>query len=257
MGMGPDGWEERADRIVRFIADRVQDAKAEGVVLGLSGGLDSALVARLAVMALGPERVRTVYMPARLPDKGEGEIAESLRRLWGHRHSVIRVDGVLEAAAEAFAVGDDALARGNIASRARMMALYHIARRDGLLVLGTTNRSELLTGYFTKHGDGGCDVLPIAGLYKTEVREISRHLGIPGEVIDRAPSADLWEGQTDEGDMGMGYDELDGILAGLERGHSDAEIAAGSGSKIEAVGKVRAQVESSRHKCKLPPQAPL
>jgi NAD+ synthase len=151
----------------------------------------------------------------------------------------------------------DKRAKGNVKARLRMAALYAEAARRGALVLGTGNKSELLTGYFTKWGDGGCDLLPIGDLYKTQVRALAQDIEIPGAIIRKTPSAGLWPGQTDEGELGIGYDELDQVLLGLELKMDDREIVRRTKLPAQEVAMVRARVESTSHKRRLPPVCKL
>ena len=129
---------------------------------------------------------------------------------------------------------------GNVAARCRMIVLFHHAWLMGRVVMGTSNKSEFLIGYFTKFGDGGSDFCPIGDLYKTEVRQLAREIGVPDAIIDKTPSAGLWEGQTDEGEMGITYEDLDQVLFGIERSLGDEAIAAESGVPLDKVHKVRA-----------------
>ncbi len=255
--MHPQERDHRAESIARFISDIVEAAEAEGVVVGLSGGLDSALVTRLCVQALGPEKVYTVYMPSSSSLRDDERATSSLSRLWGTKHEIIRIDPVVAAAAMTLNAWDDRLAMGNLMARSRMMVLYHIARKRRLLVMGTGNRSEIMMGYFTKHGDGACDALPIGGLFKTEVRGMAQRFGIPEEFLIKPPSAGLWEGQTDEEEMGIRYSDLDAILSAVVEGTEPSEIASQTGSSLATVQVVLNRVESSRHKSKLPPMPKL
>ena len=142
--------------------------------------------------------------------------------------------------------------RGNIAARCRMIVLYNFAKKRNYIVAGTSNKSEMMTGYFTKFGDGACDFTPLAGLYKTEVRQIASLIGVPQEIIDKPPSAGFWEGQTDESEMGMSYDELDIILRDIEDGLDDGVIAKDAKLTVDEVAKIRMLVASMEHKRQLP-----
>jgi NAD+ synthase len=143
----------------------------------------------------------------------------------------------------------NAMARANLKPRLRMMTLYYFANSRGYLVAGTDNKTESFTGYFTKYGDGGVDILPISHLLKRQVRAMARALGVPEEIITKPPSAGLWEGQTDEGEMGITYEELDTIIAGIESGHTESLDPA-------LVEKAKRMHASSEHKRRLPPSFP-
>jgi NAD+ synthase len=140
---------------------------------------------------------------------------------------------------------------GNAKARSRMMVLYAEAQSRGFLVCGTGNKSELLTGYFTKHGDGGVDLQPIGDLYKTQVQELGRHLGVPKPILSKPPSAGLFKGQTDEGEMGITYRDLDAILRGMELNHALPVIVRKTGLDASLVRKVEAMVRTTEHKRRL------
>ncbi|HEV2429404.1 MAG TPA: NAD+ synthase [Thermoplasmata archaeon] len=239
------------EALTQFLARHAVGTK--GVVVGLSGGIDSAVVARLAKDALGPERVLTVLLPDEGPSRRLVEESEGYARVLGVRSRLVPIQGIVDAARAALAPFDDPTGLGNLSARVRMMVLYGIARETGCLVAGTGNKSELLLGYFTKHGDGGVDLLPIGDLYKTEVFELAETLGLPEAVRRRVPTAGFWEGQTDEGELGLEYRSLDRILKGIEALRSDGEIVALTGLPEAAVRTVRARVLAFRHKRRLPP----
>jgi NAD+ synthase len=243
--------KDAEDAIGAFLSDHVSDAGASGVVLGLSGGIDSAVVAGLAVRALGAKRVNGFFLPAERSPAGDladaREVARRLKVAFEVRDLTVPYFALVEATNTR-----DKKARGNLKARLRMAALYAEANRRGALVLGTGNKSELLTGYFTKWGDGGCDLLPIGDLYKTQVRALAVKLKVPKRLIEKAPSAGLWPGQTDEGELGITYDDLDRVLLGLELKMNDATIARRSGVTLAKVKSVRARVEASAHKRRMP-----
>ncbi len=226
--------------------------RSAGVVLGLSGGVDSALCARLARDALGPERVLAVVMPAPGPSEALVEEARAFAASIGIDARVVPVGGLVDALRTALPAITEAEDLGNATARARMMVLYALARSAGRRVLGTGNKSEILLGYFTKFGDGGADLMPIGDLYKTEVWELAERLEIPERIRTRVPSAGFWEGQTDEAELGMAYRDLDRILLGLEELRSEAEIAERTGLPLPAVEAVAHRVASNRHKRRLP-----
>jgi NAD+ synthase len=239
------------ETIERFLGSEV--GGGPGVVVGLSGGIDSALCARLARDALGPEKVLGVL----LPDDGPSQtlVAETV----GYAHdlgiasTVIPIGPVVRSFRQIFPVVHDPVTAGNIAARTRMTILYTLARERSRRVMGTGNKSELLLGYFTKYGDGGIDLLPIGDLYKTEVWALAERLGLPEAVRTRVPTAGLWEGQTDEGEIGLPYREVDRILRGIEELRSPAEIAELTGQPLERVEGIVRRVGANRHKRRLPP----
>jgi NAD+ synthase len=229
----------------------------DGVVIGLSGGIDSALTARLAVDALGPSHVFGVLLPdAPFPSALLSETKEFARDL-GIPTRTIPIDPIEQAFASALPGPADVVSLGNTKARIRMIALYSIARGLHRLVAGTGNKSELLVGYFTKYGDGGVDLLPIGDLYKTEVRALAEELGLPEAIRLRPPTAGLWDGQTDEQELGAPYEVVDQILHGLEELRSEEQIASATGIPIDRVRDIALRVDRSRHKRRLPPVAKI
>jgi NAD+ synthase len=224
--------------LTEFIRHKVASAGAKGLVLGLSGGVDSAVVMALGVKALGKGRVHPFFLPERQSPTGDLADVNMLARLFGVRLKVWDISGMLDAAVEAFGSGGRGTntAKGNLKARSRMVALYHEANRLDCLVAGTGNKTELLVGYFTKFGDGASDVAPIGDLYKTQVWELARRLGIPGRIISKVPTAGLYPGQTDEGELGIRYQVLDQLLYGLDLGLSPAQVLANVRPKGAADG---------------------
>jgi len=225
--------------ISNWIKQKVEKAEAEGVVIGLSGGLDSSVVACLAEKALGSSKVLGLIMPCHNTSLDE-EHAYLVARKLNIRVERIVLDTVYDKFLEILPSGKD-IALANIKPRLRMLTLYYFANNLNYLVLGAGNKSEILIGYFTKYGDGGCDILPLGGLLKSEVRELAKELKIPEEIIKKPPSAGLWEGQTDEGEIGLSYEDLDRVLLAIESGKIDF-------LPKEMVDKVKRLVESSKHK---------
>ncbi len=210
--------KEAIDRILNGLYTFLKSANHQKAVLGLSGGIDSALVAKLAMMAIGKENVTTLILPNEGMNSEESakdaqEFAEEL----GINHHTISINDYLERYQD-LPWKPSKLADMNIQARVRATILYHYANTHGALVLGTGNKTELMLGYFTKHGDGACDVLPIGALYKTDVWEMSKQLNLPDKIINKAPSAELQKAQTDEEEIGMTYAEIDVILKKFEAG---------------------------------------
>ncbi|MDR0523132.1 MAG: NAD+ synthase [Candidatus Methanoplasma sp.] len=248
---------ELAGEIREYISSAVAAAGCKGAVVGISGGLDSAAVTKLCADALGPKRVLNVFMPTSVTPADDYRLTKELSRMWGTEYKITDIQPAVDAfTGMLFSKVPAPLEKGNISARCRMVVLYNRAKKANYLVAGTSNRSELMTGYFTKHGDGASDLAPIAGLYKTQVRQLAAHIGVPREVIDKVPTAGLWEGQTDEGEMGITYRELDLILDGLDRSMGDGEISARSGAPEAKVAEFRARVAKMEHKRVLPPAPP-
>ncbi|KUH34370.1 NAD synthetase [Thermococcus celericrescens] len=237
-------------RITGFIRESVDGAGAEGVVVGISGGIDSATVAYLAVEALGKERVLGLIMP--YYENRDLDDARLVCESLGIDYKIVNIKPIVDEFERA--VGRlDIKSRGNVMARTRMVLLYAHANAMNRLVLGTSNRSEVLTGYFTKWGDGASDYAPLINIYKTEVWEIAKLLGVPERIIKKKPSAGLWEGQTDEDELGISYRLLDEILWRMvDLGMEKAEIARELGISVEMVEYVERLVRGSEHKRRLP-----
>ena len=207
--------------IGQFVKDRFEEARADKAVLGLSGGLDSALVLKVLSDNLGKEKVRALFLPYGGPNGEDREFAALAASWMDVEMQTVDISPIVDQVPMKL----DDRSKGNIMARTRMMVLYAVANSENGIVVGTSNKSELLTGYFTKYGDGGADIFPIGDLYKTQVRELSSKLGVPKEIIGRPPSAGLILGQTDENDLGIPYPLLDQVLFGHVRGF-DAEAIA-------------------------------
>lgn len=245
----PSITSDDVNELKSFIKSTVTKAGAKGVVIGLSGGIDSAVATKLCADALGPENVLNVFMPSRGTPPEDYKVTSELSSQWGTEYRVVDVQPAVDAlAAVLLSDAETPLERGNISARCRMIVLYNLAKKRQYLVVGTSNQSEIMMGYFTKFGDGACDMTPLANLYKTEVRQIAALIGVPQPIIDKPPSAGLWEGQTDESDMGIKYEDLDKILYGMEQDRTDSQIAADTGLPKETISDIRRQVQSMEHK---------
>jgi len=250
--MRPQLKEYACPAIKDFIRQKVEGSGGNGVVIGLSGGIDSATVSKLCADAIGPKRVLNIFMPSPTSSPQDRLDAEELCRQNGMELRVVDIAPAVKAFSSMLPTMDRRECAGNVMARCRMIVLYHYAWEAGRVVMGTSNKSELLTGYFTKFGDGGADYCPIGDLYKTEVRELARQIGVPQGIIDKAPSAGLWDGQTDEGEMGITYEELDQVLLGLERLLTNEAVAAETGIPLEKVEAVWKMHRCSVHKRKTP-----
>ncbi|WP_297507690.1 NAD+ synthase [Thermococcus sp.] len=244
-------YEKAIERIVDFISEKVREAGTNGVVVGISGGIDSATTAYLAVKALGSEKVLGLIMP--YYENRDVEDAKLVCESLGIKCKVVNIRPIVEEFVKSLGFEPDKKSLGNIMARTRMVLLYAHANALNRLVLGTSNRSEFLTGYFTKWGDGASDYAPLINLYKTEVWEIAKLLGVPERIIEKKPTAGLWEGQTDEDELGISYRLLDEILWRLVDLKMPKEKIAGElGISVETVEHVENLVKSSEHKRRLP-----
>ncbi|MEA1958076.1 MAG: NAD(+) synthase [Chloroflexota bacterium] len=236
-----------ANRLTGWIKEQVTIANRTGVVLGLSGGLDSAVVAALCKRAF-PDSTLAAIMPCHSSDidvAHAGLLAERFDIQTEFIDLGMVFDYLLTVLpGTASNVESDKLAQANIKPRLRMTTLYYLAAQHDSLVIGTGNRSEISIGYFTKYGDGGADIMPLGNLGKAQVRELARHMNVPREIIDKAPSGGLWEGQTDEREMGVTYEELDRYLSTGE-------------ARDEVKKRIDSLISGSTHKRALPPIPPF
>ena len=210
----------------RFIRNRVADAGLSGVVVGVSGGVDSAVGTYLAVSALGPESVTGLLLPFRTSRPDSKEDALLVINDLGIRHEDIPITPMVEAYETTAGELDD-IRLGNVCARARMIVLFDRSKEHDALVMGTGNKTEALLGYATVFGDMACSINPLGDLYKAQVYQLAEALGVPGKIIEKAPTADLWPGQTDEGEMGITYLEADRYFYYLvEKGKKPTELVA-------------------------------
>ena len=213
------------DDIVKIIQSKVSEAKTDGIVVGLSGGIDSTLIAYLACEAVGKENVFGIIMPSTTTPTEDKIHGISIAQGLGIDYKEIAIDSILNEFLFMTQLEEDNLAIGNLKARIRMSIIYFYANQKKYLVSGTGNKSEILIGYFTKHGDGACDIEPIGDLYKTDVFKLSRYMGVPEDIIEKPPRAGLWNNQTDEAEIGMSYDLIDQILYQYcEKSKKDKEI---------------------------------
>ena len=239
-----------------FIRDELGKAGFRRGVLGLSGGLDSAVCATLAARALGPKNVLGLIMPYGEAFGRDADDARAVAAGLRIRSETIDIRPMVDAYFERHPT-DNRVLKGNKMARERMSILYDRSARDSALVLGTSNKTELLIGYGTIHGDMACAINPMGDLYKTQVRELGRHLGVPESVLAKAPTAGLWSGQTDEGEIGMTYAEIDEVLFHLVDGRESAAEIAARGIPKARVDRIEAMVRAAEFKRQMPPVAKI
>ncbi|MGB9936201.1 MAG: NAD+ synthase [Methanobacterium sp.] len=247
--------QKSTENICNFIKDKLNEIGAEGLVIGLSGGIDSSVVAYICARAVGNNKILGLVLPSKTTSsediKDAIQVAEELEL----KYKTVHIDELMEPFTKICSkCSENDLANGNLKARMRMMILYYHSNAMNHIVAGTGNRTELLVGYFTKYGDGGVDILPIGDLYKTDVREIATYLGVPENIIKKAPTAGLWSGQTDEEELGIKYEDLDKILyLMIDENLSAPEVAKRLKIEENEVFRIKEMVKSSKHKLELPP----
>jgi len=250
--------EEAANGIIEFIRKTVKNANASGVVLGLSGGVDSSLAAALCVRALGKVKVLGVIMPTEFTPPQDVEDAQDFAQQLGIRTKLVNIHDIEEAFFRGLrCIQKDPkqkIPMANIRARIRMVILYYYANLKNCLVAGTGDRSEALIGYFTKYGDGAADFLPIRHLYKTQVRELAKHLGILEKIAYKPSSPQLYPGHKITDEIPIDYEKLDLVLVGLfDRKLPPKEVSRLTGISIKVINEVLRRFRASKHKRKYPP----
>jgi len=246
---------EAQTRICRFIKEYVQNAGAKGIVLGLSGGVDSSTIAALSSLAIGGENVLGLMMPEKETfNQKDVDDAKTVAELFHLETQVCDLTKVIEGFYKDIPAFDtqDRLCKGNIKARTRMIYLYYYANKQNRIVCGSSDKSETLLGYFTKWGDAAADIAPILDLYKTQVRKLALQMGIPKELALKPSTPGLWPTQLAETELGIKYDTLDLILYGLERFMSPLDIAEQLGVETALVERLKSRVLSNEHKRRLP-----
>jgi NAD+ synthase len=237
--------------LVEFVRDHIRNAGFGKAIVGVSGGVDSAVAVTLAAEALGAENVLGVIMPYKTSNPASASDAKILLDRLAVRYETVdistMVDAYLATAADA-----DNVRKGNVMARQRMIVLYDLSAREKALVVGTSNKTESLLGYGTQFGDMACAINPLGDLYKTQVWQLAEALGVPKAIIDKKPSADLWQGQTDEAELGFSYNEVDRLLYFLvDERRTDEELVAG-GFAMDFVEKVKRLIQRTQFKRRPP-----
>ncbi len=242
-------WKNIKEQLIIFLKDEVNKAGLERVTVGLSGGLDSAIVAILCKEAFG-SNMSCVLMPSHYSSDGSIKHALEVCKKFDIAYEIVEIAPMVEAH-EKFMDGDK-LRIGNFSARMRMSVLYDVSARDKSLVVGTSNKSEILLGYGTIYGDVACAINPIGEMYKSDEYEFGKFLGVPESILEKRPSADLWEGQSDEDELGYSYKQMDEVLKKLvDEGISSDELIKNGGDK-ELIDMITYRMKANAFKGKLP-----
>jgi NAD+ synthase len=251
-------FESISQEIMDFIKKETESRKSNGVVLGISGGIDSTVLAFLATRAIGPENVKGLILPDETVTPAN-DIEDAIRICSDLKidSEKIYINKPKNSFLEIIKYTDNILLTGNLVARVRMCVLYYYSGLMGRLVLGSSNKTELMLGYFTKFGDGAADLLPLGDIYKTQLFGLAKYLEIPGSVIDKKSSARLWANQFTEDELGLPFNQLDKILQFFESSknvHYDRQALSDEfpGSSIEIIEEVQFRMKNNQHKLKFP-----
>jgi len=249
-------YEYVVKRIAQFLEEMLRKTNTSGYVVGLSGGIDSATTTYLATKMLGKNMVKVLIMPdTDVTPKEDVDDAISIAEQLEVEYYIFDISEVVKSFSRTLPFFDmnHNTSVGNLRARIRMASLYYFANRFNMLVMGTSNKSELLLGYFTKYGDGGADVLPLGDLYKTQVRDLARFLGVPERIILKPSSPRLWKDQLTEDELGLKYEIVDSILyLYVEEKMDVGEIASALGISIDNVTNIIRRIHRGEHKRRLP-----
>jgi len=242
-------------RTKRFIKDYTQKTKAKGIIIGLSGGIDSSTASALAALAIGSQKVTALNMPEdETYNKTDTQHAKKVAKKFGFKLETINITPILEAYYKSLPIysQNDKLSKGNLKARTRMICLYYYANKLNKIVCGSSDKSETMMGYFTKWGDVAADISPLMDLYKTQVRQLAAYIGVPPEIIAKPSTPQLWPGQLAEEELGIQYETLDLILLGLENFMTPEEIAAQLKLPNQLVRDIRSRWLAKEHKRRPP-----
>jgi NAD+ synthase len=248
-------FSETQKRICRFIKEYVENIGAKGIVLGLSGGIDSATIAALSSLAIGGENVLGLMLPENENfNQKDVDDAKGVAEQFHLETQVCDISDALNGIYGTIPVFDqsDKLCKGNVKARTRMIYLYYYANKQSRIVCGSSDKSESMMGYFTKWGDAAADIAPIMDLYKTQVRKLAIYLGIQKELAEKPSTPSLWPNQLAESELGIKYENLDLVLFGLERFMSPEEVAEQLGIEEVLVNKVKTRWLANEHKRRMP-----
>jgi NAD+ synthase len=249
--------EKTIKELTGFIKSELEKTGLSKAVIGLSGGIDSAVAAYLTAKAIGKENLLGILMPYRTSSEASITDAMSVVNGLGIRHKIFEITEMADAYFGKLDGVVSGVRRGNVMARCRMIILYDNSASENAIVIGTGNKTEALLGYTTLYGDSACGINPVGDLYKTQLREVAGYLNIPESIIKKKPSADLWEGQTDEGEMGITYEMVDKYLfAKYEENKRHNELME-AGFDSDFIEKVNSMIKKNEFKRKLPPVAKI
>ncbi len=238
--------------LTKFIKDELGKFHFKKAVLGLSGGLDSSVTAFLCAKAIGADNVLAILMPYGESFKKDVSDAETVVKQLGINSKTINIKPMVDTYYSKYPI-QNRIIKGNKMARERMSVLYDFSSREKAMVIGTSNKTELLLGYGTIYGDMACGINPIGDLYKTQVRQLGKHLGIPEEILKKSPSAGFWPGQTDEKEIGIDYENIDKILYQIVDLRKQKKEAVAMGFSEKTIDRVFEMIKNSEFKRKLPP----
>lgn len=243
------------NKIINFINKSIKESSLKGAVVAVSGGLDSAVTLSLTVNALGPKNVTVLHLPERdiTPNQDTLDVMLHCKSL-NLTCNTIDITSILHVMQQNLPkiTSNHRTCFGNLKARVRMTLIYYFANDYNKMVIGTSNKTEILTGFFTKYGDGGVDLIPLGDLYKTQIRQLARYLKIPRNIIDKPPSPGFFPGQTDEVELGLDYSTIDKVLYGWEKGFSNEEIRKSLGLNMETIRSLEKRVNINEHKRRFP-----
>ena len=247
--------QETEPKITKFIQNNVKNTGLKGAIVSVSGGIDSAVTLHLTVKALGPENVTAITMPERdvTPERDIMDVMLHCKQL-NLTCNTVEITPMLHVMQQNLTKYDpnDRISSGNIRSRLRMIIAYHYANLERKLVMGTSNKTELLTGFFTKHGDGGVDLMPLGDFYKYNIKQLAKYLEIPHNIIEKAPSPGFYPGHTDEKELGCDYDTIDLMLYLWDKGYVNSEISRELDVPLQTVSGIIRRIKANEHKRRLP-----
>ncbi|MCG3221188.1 MAG: NAD+ synthase [Candidatus Heimdallarchaeota archaeon] len=253
MKLYKDSQEEIIKQLVDFIRQEVEKSRTNGIVCGLSGGIDSAVVAYLSIRAIGNEKVSLFHLPEDELELVHTEDAKLIAKELNTELEIINITSMLKEITNTIPeIENNLLAKGNLKARIRAIILYSIANLENKLVIGTSNKSEISIGYGTKYGDLAADFFPLGDIYKTRIFEIAKCLEINQRIITKAPTAGLWANQTDEKEIGTSYEKLDSFLRGYELKQDEGVLAKDLNLNADQIKRIKDLIKNSQHKREMP-----